>query len=165
MKTIGFSGGSSLCELGTVSDVVLFFDCINYFLVKKLPELNWNLLTDRLFRRYLRLNELQDTLILMEQVKQQFSNLPSSAIDWKMELIGDKSRTWLDPTQENLAGVFSKFFNHFAHCVESAQLFYDTWSEYQPVRTVRTETAWFMVEKLRPLEEYDALEGSPFWMR
>ncbi|AUS44677.1 hypothetical protein CYD94_21240 (plasmid) [Ralstonia solanacearum] len=44
MRIIGFHGGSSLCELGTVSDVVLFFDCVRAFTAWKHPDRDWSLL-------------------------------------------------------------------------------------------------------------------------
>jgi len=162
---IGFCGGSSLCEIGTISDVKLFFECVDFFVVKKDPDRHWSLLMDRLYRRYLRAEELDEAVLLMKEVKSKFLTLSSSEVDWKMDLLGNRQRTWLDPMQPNLADIFATYFQHFEHCVESAKLFAKSWDIYQPVKIVRTELAWFMVEKARPLEEYDSLDGEPFWAR
>lgn len=164
MKIIGFYGGSSLCEVGTTSDMVLFFDCIEYFVVKKYLDQDWNLLTNRLYCKYLRQEELAETSRLMSEVKLVFAGLASAEVDWKDELIGDKSKTWLNPDQTTLADVFSRYFELFAHCVESAQLFFETWKIYQPVKIVPTDLPGFATEKARPLKEYDELEGKPFWL-
>ncbi|MCS4511929.1 hypothetical protein [Xylophilus ampelinus] len=160
---IGFCGGSSLCEVGTISDVKLFFECLEFFVVKSDADKHWPLLTDRLYRRYLRIEELDEAGSLMKEAKNKFTTLASSEVNWKMELVGDRRRTWLDPSQPNLADVFATCFQHFDYCVESAKLFAKSWDIYQPVKIVRTELAWFMVEKNRSLEEYDLLEGEPFW--
>lgn len=165
MVNIGFCGGSSVCEIGSISDVKLFFESIEFFVAQKDRNKRWSLLLDRLYRRYLRIEELDEAGTLMNEVKDKFSILSSSEVDWKMNLIGDRRRTLLDPTQPHLADVFSAYFHHFEHCVESAKLFAKSWGIYQPVKIVRTELAWFMVEKSRPLEEYDSLEGEPFWTR
>lgn len=162
---IGFCGGSALCELGTISDVKLFFECVDFFVAKKDPEKNWALLLDRLYCRYVRFEDLDDAMVLMMEVKSKFLALPSSEVNWNMDLVGDRRRTWLDPTQSNLGEVFQTYFQHFAHCVESAKLFAKSWNIYQPVKITRTELAWFMIEKSRPVEEYDLLEGEPFWAR
>ncbi|QCX49533.1 hypothetical protein [Ralstonia pseudosolanacearum] len=166
MRTIGFHGGSSLCELGTVSDVVLFFDCLSMYVESARPEQDWSLLSDRLYRRYLREDELDAALRLMEQAKQIFSTHPAAtAVNWDPALLGDRQRTWLDPTRPTLADVFAKYFECFSHCVESSKIFMSSWNMYKPVRTVIADLPDFAVEKKRSLEEYDSLEGEPLWRR
>ncbi len=166
---IGFTGGSSICEIGTASDVVLFFDCLDYFVVKNHPEQDWSLLSDRLYRRYLRLEELDQAAALMNQVKQIFSGLPNTEIDWAPELPGNKNLTRLDPGRANLADVFIKFFDHFEYCVESAKLNHEHFQSYpdykfEPVKIIPTNLAAIAIEGDRPLKEYDDLEGKPFWL-
>lgn len=72
-----------LCELGSVTDVRFFFDCLNVYVVSKHSQQNWSLISDRLYKRYSRLHGLDAALTLMEQVKEEFSVLPSDAIDWR----------------------------------------------------------------------------------
>jgi hypothetical protein len=163
MKTIGLSGGSSLSELGPASDVQLFFDCVEEFVVYKLPEQDWNILTDRLYRRYIRIDELAKAAEMMEQVKQVFANLSSSAVDWG-GITGASAKTRLDPSRSTLAEVFAKYFENFAYCKESAEFFFKSWKIYQPVRIVVSDMPEFMKEKNRQLDDYEKLEGPPFWL-
>jgi len=158
MRNIGFDGGSSLCVLGPVSDVILFFDCINVFAVEDHPQRDWSLLTDRLYRRYLRLEELDAAVALMNEVKKIFATVSTSAVAW------ENPTTKLNPNEPNLADVFARYFDLFAHCVTSAKGFFEDWNSYQPVRIVISDLAEFVNEKERPLEEYDALKGEPFWL-
>ena len=48
MKTIGFSGGGLITELGSIEDVQMFFDLINYYVVKKYPNTTWPIIMDSL---------------------------------------------------------------------------------------------------------------------
>ncbi len=163
MRLFGFHGGSSIRELGSVSDMVLFFECINFYAAKKYPETDWSLLTDRLYRRYLRLEELDEAVKLMSKVKEIFSTLPNSAIDWPEDF--DLTKTRLDKNLSTLENIFEKYFRGFFYCVKSAQLHYETFKSYKPVRTGTTDTPYYIDDKNRPLEEYDQLEGKPFWLR
>jgi hypothetical protein len=168
MKLIGITGGSSLCELGPASDVQLFFDCLNTFVVSKHPEKDWSLLVDRLYKRYLRLDELDSAVVLMEQARKSFVNQSSEAVDWKLS-IKMAPGTRLDSTKKTLVEIFENFFDHFIHCVESAKTNYEGFKSYQgykfePVRIVVSDQPWFIVEKNRPLEEYDTLIDKPFWL-
>ncbi|WP_134167095.1 hypothetical protein [Paraburkholderia caballeronis] len=72
MRKIGFNGGGLLYELGLASDVSLFFDCLGADTQEANHEQDWSLLTDRLYRRYLRLDELEPAFALMEQVQEFF---------------------------------------------------------------------------------------------
>lgn len=171
MRTIGIAGGSLLCELGSKTDIHLFFDCLNTYVVSKYSEQDWSLLSDRLYKRYLRLNELDAALALMEQVRQKFAALPSNAIDWQ-DYEGTKATTknGLDTTRGTLADVFERFFENFVRCSESAKNSYEMFKsyagyKYEPVRFIVTDIPWFTAENMRSLEDYDALDGEPFWTR
>ena len=171
MRKIGFNGGSSIYELGPAPDVSLFFDCLRTYAELGHPELDWRLLTDRLYRRYLRLDELERASSLMEQARQIFAQIPAeSGVEWPSSMFGDPEKSSLDPSQPTLADVFDKYFDGFARCVESARLNYEAFKSYpgytyEPVRTVISDLAGFMRDKNKPLAEYDALEGEPFWLR
>jgi hypothetical protein len=170
MRIIGFDGGSSLCELGPASDVVLFFDCLKTYAEQDHPEKDWSLLTDRLYRRYLRVEELYMASALMEQAQQIFAKHDAaSSVNWEAKE-GHAGKSWLNPNQSTLADVFSKYFENFAHCVESAQINYETFKSYpgysyEPVRVVIADLPGFARDKNKPLAEYDALEGKPFWLQ
>jgi hypothetical protein len=169
MKTIGIAGGGALCELGSTADVQLFFGCIERYVVSQYPERNWALITDRLYRRYLRMSDVENATVLMSQVQQEFAKLPNTAVDWK-ELLVDVSQSRLDPNKNNLAEVFEKYFDSFFHCVDSSKINYEGFKsfpnyQYEPVRFVVADLPWFMVEKKRPLDQYDELAGKPFWLQ
>lgn len=164
MKNIGFNGGSSICELGPSADVALFFECLNTYVAKPNPEQDWSLLTDRLYRRYLKYDELDSASSLMEYAKRIFTELPSASVDWR-SLSDGTSDTRLDPDQPSLADVFLNYFENFAYCVESSKVFFKSWNIYQPVRTVVSDLPDFMTDKRRPLDQYEVLEGQPYWLR
>ncbi|WP_459625350.1 hypothetical protein [Burkholderia sp. 3C] len=150
--------------------MMLFFGCLKTYAEQAHPERDWRLLTDRLYRRYLRLDELEDALLLMEQARRIFAELPASAIDWDPSMRGDAEKTWLDPSRSTLADVFSRYFENFVRCVESARINYETFKSYagysyEPVRVVISDLPGFARDKNKPLAEYDALEGKPFWLQ
>lgn len=68
---IGITGEGSIYDCGTDSDMRLFFDCISYYLPPKYPEKDWSVLTDRLYRQYLRLEELVIAESLMKLVQDE----------------------------------------------------------------------------------------------
>lgn len=85
-------------------------------------------------------------------------------------MLADREKGWLNPDQPTLADVFSRYFEGFADCIESARLNYETFKSYprysyEPVRIVISDLAGFARDKKKPLAEYDALEGKPFWLQ
>ena len=166
MKYVGFDGGHSIYELGLDSDLVLFFDCLRAYGEQAHPEQGWSLLTDRLYRRYLRLEELDKALTLMEKAHQIFAQHPSSsAVQWNESVSENSEESWLNKNQPTLADVFSKYFENFAGACASAKSFFEEFGIYQPVRVVISDLPGFMRDKSKPLSEYDALEGKPFWLQ
>jgi len=137
----------------------LFFECINYFVVRNHAEFDWSLLTDRLYRRYLRLEELEPASELMDKVKEIFSAT-------KENMIGDRDKTWLDPSKETLGLVFEKFFSTFCEVKEHALHFYGAYRQYLPVKITITDFLFFIQENKRPLVQYDELSmtDEPFWL-
>ncbi|WP_181157921.1 hypothetical protein [Burkholderia multivorans] len=166
MRKIGFHGGCRICELGPSSDVILFFDCLKIYAEQAHPDQDWSLLTDRLYRRYLRREELDKAAALMEQVLQIFAQHPAaSAVEWDSLLSGDPERSWLNPNQPTLADVFSKYFEGFKNACSSAKSFLNDFDIYQPVRVVMSDLPGFARDKNKPLAKYDGLEGEPFWLQ
>ncbi len=163
MRRIGFDGGSVLWELGFPSDVLAFFECIKRYAITCNCSQDYELLTDRLFRRFLRLEELETATKVMIHVHKQFADIPSADVNWSSVGV-DVESTELDVSQATLADVFARFFAGFSNCVESAKSFFQDWNTYQPVRIVIVDQPWFMVDKYRALEEYESLVGQPFWL-
>lgn len=167
MRKIGFDGGHTVYELGPVSDVVLFFECLNSFVASQYPDQDWSLLTDRLYRRYLRRDELERSSALMERARGIFSAMPSTSVEWDESLQTDRDKTWLDSRRDTLETIFSRYFDLFSKAKDSAVSFLDEFGIYQPVRVLVSDMPALIVEKKRPLNEYDALGLSdlPFWLR
>lgn len=169
MTTIAFDGGSSVCELGSSEDVVAFFTCLNRFVVTEESPSSYQLLTDRLYRRFLRSEDLNAATEDMVRVKEEFQRVLTADVDWGEMGVSPRS-TRLDLEMPTLAGVFKRFFACFEHCVQSARTNQEAFSTYpgyrfEPVRIVVADQPWFLVEKQRSLEEYELLQGDPFWLR
>jgi hypothetical protein len=162
--TVGFDGGSILFGLGSAEDVNAFFVCIDEVMEKAKPSVDRTILTDRLFKRYLRLEELDNASALMKQVRAVFEEVPSVKVDWAA-LGVSQSDSQLNIASPTLGDVFARYFEGFDQCVESAKIFHKSWNQYQPVRTVPSDLAGFTEEKERPLQEYDELDGPPFWLK
>jgi hypothetical protein len=153
VKEIGFSGGNSTWGIGTAVEVQAFFDCLQAHVVSRYPLQEWHLLTDRLYKRYLRTDEVERTVELMRLVQQVF-------------------RYSYDRTSSGttLAERFAKFFETFYDCVESAKyvceeaLKQGTDYQYALVRMCIADVPWSVHERERPLEEYDQLVDEPFWL-
>jgi len=164
MRNIGFCGGSSIRELGPISDVMLFFNCVGAYVVPGTRK-DWSLITDRLYRRYVRFEDLDETSGLMAEVKRAFSSVSSTEVDWSAldELPSSSSR--LNAKQGTLDLVYAKYFEQFDYCVESAKVFNKSWKIYQPVKVAISDLPAFMTDKKRPTTEYDDLDGKPFWQQ
>ena len=166
MRKIGFHGGHTICELGPAPDVVLFFSCLERYAEQDYQEQDWSLLTDRLYRRYLRQEELESALALMGQAREIFAQKPAaSSVEWDAAMLANPEKSWLNPEQSTLADVFSKYFEMFVDACNSAKSFFETFKIYQPVRVVISDLPGFARDKKKPLAEYDALEGKPFWLQ
>lgn len=170
MKKVGLEGGSSLCELGTAKDIIAFFYCVDEFVVNsdRFCGVDFELLTDRLYRRYIRREELGKAEELMLMVRDVFCETTSLDVDWVAAGV-DSKQTLLELDCKKLADVFSSFFINFAHCTESALINYEAFKAYsgyvyEPVRIIISDLPEYFVEKNRPLEEYDQLAGIPFWL-
>lgn len=166
MRKIGFHGGHTIHELGPASDVVLFFSCLERYAKDGDPAQDWSLLTDRLYRRHLRQDEVESALALMAKARELFAQLPArSSVEWDADMLENPERTWLNPDQPTLADVFGKYFDGFVDVCNAAKSFFDAFNIYQPVRVVISDLAGFARDKNKPLAEYDAVEGKPFWLQ
>ncbi|WP_239375358.1 hypothetical protein [Snodgrassella gandavensis] len=168
-KDTGFCGGSSVFTLGTDSDMELFFDCISYYLQPKYPEENWSILTDRLYRRYLKLEELDTAEFLIKLVEKEFKQLDQEAIDWSPILSG-KAKSDLDKTKSTLYDIFERYFYAFHYCVESAKINYEDFKsdpdyEYEPVMVAITILPYSISYEQIPLSVFDNLgaDEKPIW--
>lgn len=161
MNTIGFIAGGDLYELGSRSDVELFFEAIRNFAVPKRPEQQWDLITDRLYKRYLAKEDLSRAQGLMDCAETLLEQEPSVNLT---SLPSAMFATVARNDAGTLADVFHKFFDRFRRAVESAQSFDTRWGEYIPLKIGHTDVPNFILDRDRPTEQYDKLTGQPFWI-
>ena len=107
-------------------------------------------LIDRLYRRYVRYDDIEATKGLVEQLFD--------------EIHFDKA-------------LCEEFRYAYNNCEEDAEKYKHEYNEYIPIRLVNVTgihtdmapmpeyMAYIMAEEEIPLEDYDNLEGNPFWMR
>lgn len=167
MKIVGFDGGHTVYELGPISDVQLFFDCLQECLVPRNPDTDWTLLTDRLYRRYLRHAELEPASALMSRARTVLLSVPAGSMDWARRESGDLAVSWLDMGGESLGDVFSRYFQLFTKAKASALSFLSEFGIYQPVRVISSSLPLLAIEKDTPLDWYDELASNakPFWVQ
>ncbi|WP_407578929.1 hypothetical protein [Citrobacter koseri] len=172
MRHIGFSGGSLIVELGTTNDVALFFDTLVFFTKQQSPVEDWTLLTETFYKRYICKEDASSSLILMRKTKEIFSRIHSSSVEWRKLVMSYPNNISLNIESSTLSEIFSRYFSAFEECIESAEVMFDTFKSYpgyryEPVKVVITDMPWYLEDKNRPLEVYDALgpDDLPFWLR
>ena len=163
MPNVGFYGGTSFREIGPAADMRIFFNCVRLAATRLSTAKDDGLLTDRLYRRYLRLDELDPATTLVAQIQEIFADTQVNAVDW-INLDWNKLSK-LDLSLPNLGEIFDRYLIGAKDLISNARGFEKRFHIYKPVITIITDTPRFYVEKRRPLAEYDALEGDPMWLR
>ncbi len=116
--SMGFHGDNSIWELGSPQDMVVFFACLDCLTRSILAEMGRFVLLDRLFKRYLRLEDLDEAVSAMKIAREQFQ-LVIVEDAHLVELGLDKQNTTLRLEEANLAKMFEKCFNALPRCIES----------------------------------------------
>lgn len=160
---IGFHGGNSIWELGSWQDMVVFFACLDRLAGPSLSETGRLVLFDRLFKRYLRPEDLDEAVSAMTIARQHFEL--TAVDDAQLTELGlDKDDTVLRLDQANLAQVFERYFEAIFDCIESYKLGKQTFGYYyNPVKVSRTALPGFAQYKARDTKLYDELIGPPYW--
>lgn len=122
-----------MVELGSATEMIDFFEYI-----KKYED---NELLDRLYKKYVRFEELDETALMVRKLKEGLSS--------------------------DVEEKFSKYLSGIETCIESAKMFYNSWGIYQPVKAGVTDVPEYIQDKNRPQEQYDVLspDDPPFWLR
>jgi len=144
--------------------MLTFFNCIRLVSSRLLPDLDSSLLTDRLYRRYLKLDELDATTDLLARLQETLIGLPADSVNWS-EFGWEESSTGLDPTLKNIAEVLARHLDGAVDLIRNAKKFEKRFHIFKPVITIITDTPRFYAERNRSLVDYDALEGEPMWLR
>lgn len=111
MGSIGFDGGHSVYELGPSSDVAAFFKAVEKYAAIGERKQDYELITDRLYRRYLRQEELDGAAALMSEIRIVFSKVLKERFDLK-EFDIDGAQTRLHLNQPTVAEIFSDYFEN-----------------------------------------------------
>ena len=101
----------------------------------------------------------------MKTVENCFSHISTLDIDWTTHGSGKRPTSFKLDTP-TLADVTSQYFVRFSKCAESAIYSNDIAEHkfYKPVKISRSDFGSLDRENRRPLEEYDTLDGLPFWL-
>jgi hypothetical protein len=164
MYNVGFCGGSAVRELGPASDMQVFFGCLHLAIPYLATGHDGGLLTDRLYRRYLRLEELEPAAALLTQVHKILSDVPAKSVDWK-SMGWVSALTKLSPSDQTVDLVIHRYLKGAQDLIDNARSYEKRFQEYRPVMTIISDLPRFVIDDRRPLAEYDALEGDPMWLR
>lgn len=110
------------------------------FFSKKADRYEGDEIAERLYNKYLKIEQLE-----------------------KLDLIVKDIKLTLSPGENK----YLDYLSAIEVCVESAQVFYKSWGIYQPLKVAVTDVPYYIEDKNRSLEKYDALEAGepPFWLR
>ena len=150
-------------ELGPAQDMAVFFACLDRLARSSLSEAGRSVLLDRLFKRYLRPEDLDEAVSATTVARQQFGLV--SVEDARLAELGlDRNDTALPLDAANLAMMFERYFKAIFHCIESYRLGKQTFGYfYNPVKVSRMDLPGFAEDKARDTKLYDELTGPPYW--
>ena len=160
---IGFHGGNSIWGLGSPRDMLVFFGCLDRLVRPSLSEAGRFVLFDRLFKRYLRPEDLDETVSAMTIARRCFQL--TAVDDVQLTHLGlDRNDTALCLEEADLAKMFEKYFDAIFHCIESYKLGTQIAGYfYNPVKAGRTDLPGLAEDDARDAKLYDELTGPPYW--
>ena len=162
-KRVGFHGGNSIWELGSWQDMVVFFACLDRLTRSTVSKARRFVLLDRLFKRYLRPEDLDEAVSAMTIAREQFQLV--AVRNAELEQLGlDKADTDLQLDETNLAKMFERYFDAVPRCIESYRLGKQAFGYfYNPVKISHTDLPDFAEDEARDMSLHDELTGSPYW--
>ena len=160
---VGLHGGNSIWELGSQRDMLVFFGCLDCLAQSNLSEMGRFVLFDRLFKRYLRPEDLDEAVSAFMIAREQFRL--ANMKDVQLERLGfDRDETALQIDQANPGMIFERYFEALFDCIESYRLGKQNFGfYYNPVKISRTDLPGFVEDKARDKKLYDELTGPPYW--
>jgi transcription elongation factor GreA-like protein len=124
-----------ICEICPPDDMLQFFRDIQE-LKSCIPSNKNEIIVDRLYKRYLKIDQIEDALKILGIIHLQVINKNSDNII--RSIIG---------------------------ALNDSKEFYLDFDKYVPIRIGITEIPQVFDDDMRDLSEYDNLEGPPFWLR
>jgi hypothetical protein len=159
VNTIGYLGGSLLVKLGSAEYVQSFFECVEEL---DFDEPVRSKIGDRLYRKYLKLDDLECACEAMGLVKNVFERTKLSEVlnssyvsELKAEGRGD----------EILYSIYANFFSGFEDVVESSRYFYEDWGQYKRVFIGRVDVPHYDMYKRIPDSVLEQVSDKPVWLR
>ena len=140
---VGFCGGYDMYVSAKPVEMQTFFEAIKELSLTGPSNMEWSLVLDRLYKRYVRFEDIDQTKQIMEYCK---SHLTKDG-------------------EDESTNIFLMYFRHFFSSASSSISFYESFGEYLPIKISVVDLPWYLLENQRPLLEYDQLEGGPFWLR
>ncbi len=162
---IAVCGGGRISQLGHANDIQVFFGCIDRYAGDVLDQTGRHLILDRLYKRYLRLEETAPAAAAMITVQRHFAKIPTASIDWAA--LGLQPETSEFKLGLDTAGaVFDErgYFRRFQGCVNSVLYRHEHGETFFPIMLSRSDFESIRHAETRPREEYDTLDGPPFWL-
>lgn len=156
MKKIGFNTTSLVFEIGSKFEVMFFFKCVDKYIAKYDVE-GIDLVSDRLYRKYVKFEDVESTLSVLRKVRHVFKSIP---YEDDFDGIGfDK----LDLDGKFLSEVFSVFFNAAESVFDHALVFYKEFNMYVPIKIIIADVPDCISWEKKSLKEYESVEGEPLW--
>jgi hypothetical protein len=156
MKKIGFNTTSLVCEIGNKFEVMFFFKCLNKYITKYDIE-NIDLVSDRLYKKYVKLDDIECTLGILRRVRNIFES-----ISYEGDFDGGGFGR-LNLNGKFLSDVFSGFFEAIELVFEQALVFYREFNRYVPIKIIIADIPGCISWEKKSLNEYESVEGDPLW--
>lgn len=118
--------------------IIVLGDCFQYY--ELFQRIAINPYIDRLYRRYVRQEEVKNTLVALDDCMSNASKLDKHMI--------------------------SKLKDALIRGDEASKLCIEDYGKYIPVHIVLSDEPYYLISHCNiPLEDYDNNDGEPFWMR
>ncbi|MDR1461156.1 MAG: hypothetical protein LBI78_05875 [Campylobacteraceae bacterium] len=165
--TIAIRGKNRICLLGFPSDMMLFFDCIKFYVEDEYKDEDWSVITDRFYKKYLREEDIEIAYEKMKKIEEVFKQLSVDAIDWSFSENPNRKTTLSPNNLNSLYEVFEEYFNSFETIV--GHILYGKteidYKYYNPMMVIIGTFPYNYYYEQMPLSEFDSLskEGKPEW--
>lgn len=156
MKKIGFNTTALVCEIGNKYEVMYFFKCIKENISNNDVN-NIDLVSDRLFRKYVRFEDIESTLDVLRKVRSVFDVIPYGG-DFEFF-----DGVCLNLNGKTLSDVFCVIFNSAEKVFDQAIMFYRDFNRYTPIKLIVADIPECISWEKKSLAEYDSVSGEPLW--
>lgn len=167
LNDYGYVGANTLYHLGSRAYVKSFFLAIEQYVFREklYRKLDWSLITDRLYRRNIPNDMLDVAIGTMARMLELLSETLLSVVDWNLlELSGLHEGPSVGPDC-NLRDFYIAFEIGLVRCASAQKFGSLRGTEYRPLQIGNLSSQRFIAEKSRPVEQYEANTGAPFWLR